>query len=118
MTVTDIMTTEVITIGLDDTLGEMQKIWVCPDLSTLFQPIITTDWMLQQKINLCENGPIQLVGAQVDFSAGLKLEFAYQNIMCKIYINSAQKNNPNKQWKNNKLHRFGQLRDPDIAKNI
>jgi len=27
MTVTDIMTTEVITIGLDDTLGEMQKIF-------------------------------------------------------------------------------------------
>ena len=27
MTVTDIMTTEVVTIGLDDTLGEMQKIF-------------------------------------------------------------------------------------------
>ncbi len=35
-------------------------------------------------------GPIKLVGAQIDFSAGLKLEFGSYNIVCNIYINSDQ----------------------------
>ena len=38
--------------------------------------------------------------------------------MCNIYINFAQKSNPNKQCQNNMLHYFGWLRDPDIAQNI